>query len=881
MKKLSHLKKWLFDNNLRKEFFMISKSEIIQKKAVTRVGLEPLKKWMKEHGEELSFEELFNGANRIVIPFNNKQEEMLLRTVLFLKDKGWEPAGGGNTFNVKTVEQKQRELGSGEEYIERKEVAELKIIKKEKFVIPAGPKKGQETERQTVSSITKVLQNPKYNAPEDIISWWKKKQTLYANNYNWKQIEYVFKKGKIDSSLSIIISREPIDVLRMSDHYKIQSCHSEGNSYFGCAITEAKGNGLVSYIVRTEDLNEILTVHSPWGWDPNTGKGPEKLDISAFDGKEIFLDRERGVRGISPESRLRLRKFLDVEEDIEFAAPEDRTYGPHPPGFKEAVRKWAWENQKHLFELGDGEYYVPRQEDLEMYGGSYRDTPDGEVLNKFFAEGGIATDFYGNVETISDDEQTIFDMWEEEISQTNELAQEELEHVTFLATVDDVDGAPHIYTWAEMEITIPLSGWEDIEIEGGLARTTSGLRPIPLGFRQKNWLEISEFKNILDHDMASHIVEYDIEDMALVYKLNFECYDCNNPDEVYEFFQDLKSGADASYEEIREKTRKELIEKGYISENVYDRVGRSLNNIDFENFNIYGGADDDYDGEILIQSDPDAFKMNIPIPASLHHAASGFGENPLEKILNAEKEGRYNYILKDELFMIFDTIKRISEQAEEEAKQISFPFYKEKPINYLREIKNISLKAEIYADSGKIGKIKSVSLEIKASGYESDEYLIFIENLIKRLDTNADYFKYPIRESLEKKISMAEKEVEAKAAEFYNNEVKSLVNTILSFKDKDNDIKIMDDAIAKWIDYNWKYFNILEKVTAYKDYLVKMSEGQSPYYSLNIKSKPNAPPQWSNDVQKKGAPIGYRWTGKKLADFISKEQKEYSKEEEA
>ena len=56
----------------------------------------------------------------------------------------------------------------------------------------------------------------------------------------------------------------PIDVMRMSDFDNIESCHSPpsrrgDNSYYKCAVAEAHGHGPVAYVVRNEDLNELIS----------------------------------------------------------------------------------------------------------------------------------------------------------------------------------------------------------------------------------------------------------------------------------------------------------------------------------------------------------------------------------------------------------------------------------------------------------------------------------------------------------------------------------------------------------------------------------------------------------------------------------------------
>ena len=56
---------------------------------------------------------------------------------------------------------------------------------------------------------------------------------------------------------SIIISRAPMDILRMSDHDGWDSCHSTGGSYFKCAIEESVSGGAIAYIVNSKDLDKI------------------------------------------------------------------------------------------------------------------------------------------------------------------------------------------------------------------------------------------------------------------------------------------------------------------------------------------------------------------------------------------------------------------------------------------------------------------------------------------------------------------------------------------------------------------------------------------------------------------------------------------------
>ena len=67
------------------------------------------------------------------------------------------------------------------------------------------------------------------------------------------------KIGERSNDYSIVLSRAPIDVLRMSDFLEegIESCHSSGGSYFYCALAEAQNEGAIAFAVSTEDLQDL------------------------------------------------------------------------------------------------------------------------------------------------------------------------------------------------------------------------------------------------------------------------------------------------------------------------------------------------------------------------------------------------------------------------------------------------------------------------------------------------------------------------------------------------------------------------------------------------------------------------------------------------
>lgn len=122
----------------------------------------------------------------------------------------------------------------------------------------------------------------------------------------------------IGDAMTVVVSRAPVDVLRMSDFQNIQSCHSQGGSFFRCAIEEAQDGGAVAYVVKTKDIKDI--------------------DLQA---DEIFADRDREVSGVKPISRMRLRRFIDLDTMEDFAIPDLKVYGQSSEDLPNILRKWA------------------------------------------------------------------------------------------------------------------------------------------------------------------------------------------------------------------------------------------------------------------------------------------------------------------------------------------------------------------------------------------------------------------------------------------------------------------------------------------------------------------------------------------------------------
>ena len=209
---------------------------------------------------------------------------------------------------------------------------------------------------------------------------------------------------------AIVITRDPVDMFRMSDFNQISSCHSppsrpspSGNSYYKCAVAEAMGHGAVAYVVSMTNLLAAADAETLQEAESNIQEG------------ELFSDETRGSHvgyemDLQPLARIRIRQYRyypsparatdaadyakpSTEGGVQLAVPETGhiPYGLQIPGFLPRLEDWAREHQQEAM-AG-----VPRSEKgklqsgaFVLYGGSYEEsnTSGGmgrrRMLAKFF-----------------------------------------------------------------------------------------------------------------------------------------------------------------------------------------------------------------------------------------------------------------------------------------------------------------------------------------------------------------------------------------------------------------------------------------------------------------------------------------------------------------
>ena len=386
--------------------------------------------------------------------------------------------------------------------------------------------KTNQGEKLRAEKVGKALQS---NKLPKLLDWWQKNSDKLKN---------------MDSGASVIISRSPIDLVRMSDHDGITSCHSPQSSYFKCAKQEAKTGGAVAYVVKNSDLKKVnLQDH------------------------EIFEDHDRNVDGIVPLERLRLRRLSN--ENINLLLPELNTYGVRNIGFLDAVNKWAKSSQSEVLKKIDS---IKDFKSFEIRGGSYTDNYPNRLWSKFFD-----VEISGSMRNPDEEE-------EEEEANSIERAERQLEE--------------HQQNWNHISVHLDEAG------EDYLYYNANGFFKIP---KKQFIVDFDDKYDKIKEIIADSIDIYYIDHLEIDedykdknnYTVSFsfnneEDQRYNNQNEAFEHFLDYVDDIDSNFENHINKVFLELIKKEIIK----NPTGK----LKFDNFDI---EIDKYDSVEISMKNPE------------------------------------------------------------------------------------------------------------------------------------------------------------------------------------------------------------------------------------------------------------------------------------
>ena len=288
----------------------------------------------------------------------------------------------------------------------------------------------------------------------------------------------------------VMLSRHPIDVVRMSDMSGIRSCMAEDpqyGGYFHCAIAEACSGGPIAIMVERDEFEQYFDV------DLNETDASE-VDLPVSE--EIFADNDRNISGMEAGGRVLMRKFRN-KDGVEIAVPETSTYAPGRSqrvgraGFVKGVQKWALEAQKDV--IGDPTKlaYEIYDEEWKRHGSHYEDTSDGrlfadmlepvivaDTVEDLIQAGNMPHDDPEEKEQseIESDLEGIAKDIESEADEIQDYADENLKHFGVYHEIMDHDagfgGGSNVYynghTQIELSVEFgePIGGdWDDYEDE--------------------------------------------------------------------------------------------------------------------------------------------------------------------------------------------------------------------------------------------------------------------------------------------------------------------------------------------------------------------------------------------------------------------------------
>ena len=384
------------------------KSGVVREDLLNEISYEyaeHVEEWFADHGDELNlpFNDIFDGKSRVTIPLGAAMqpgsdmaniltwlEQMGYKTDFKtgLASKSFKSYTGkpGDPDTKEIMRLKQQKIGKvlqrARDIVNKITVARVNQQNRRKEFYDknpdvevvrygAGPHSEDADYKRYTEQISKLQTEYSKHFRGDIyiygkidkwVDYWNKNSRYYRENPEEMLVDY-----------SVVITRHPVDILRMSDHAAIQSCHSEGSDEFHCAVKEAKSAGAIAYIVETADLDQI--------------------DI---DDDEIFEDDARGIDGIEPLGRVRLRRFdkegnWTSDKKYSLLLPEKREYGISIPGLYDVVREWAVKGQESKWSEAlreDGTIDPDYLRDFVRKGGQYSDTPPRSIFMHAFEEYG-------------------------------------------------------------------------------------------------------------------------------------------------------------------------------------------------------------------------------------------------------------------------------------------------------------------------------------------------------------------------------------------------------------------------------------------------------------------------------------------------------------
>jgi len=271
--------------------------------------------------------------------------------------------------------------------------------------------------------------------------------TMYKKRYDQHVKGFSKLKQAIDQNniyYYLLFSRHPIDVLRMSDHKGISSCHrlgggkysSSSGDYAHCALADAKNDGGIVYLIKGNDGKKV------------------KDNLTS---REVFYDKDRATGLIKPIGRIRLRRFIDVKTGKDFAIPttlqSEQKYGFFTEEVYSILLNYLRKNQSVYNNPPDADYAA---KNIVMVGGNYSDENLDDLFNTFFGEN-ISTETPKNYKNIKHKSGSLIG-WQEEINEVLQRAERLKPEIEIHAQSIQRNGYNRVHVRVFTKLNVPLTG---------------------------------------------------------------------------------------------------------------------------------------------------------------------------------------------------------------------------------------------------------------------------------------------------------------------------------------------------------------------------------------------------------------------------------------
>lgn len=277
-------------------------------------------------------------------------------------------------------------------------------------------------EYERLLQLKKTLANTNYHSSPSTYRQYKADiERIERDSIRSLPLEYVVEKYMLDLNGSgddtefyIMISENPIDVVRMSDSPDLRTCHSEGSDYFKSAVEAAAEEEQIAYVVTRESVQKLA---QSMGLDTVDIEKINKSFLEEWMRKEVIPDpcrKVEGVEGFWPVSRLRYRPYtlktdrygdrLHIQVPYATAVKGKRVQGFSDTLLKMAIEEYK-EDIKELLKI-DEENGEIEEEGLYAgwYGGSYQDENVDDLILGFLKEcfPNLDVDWYSFVDVYRD-----------------------------------------------------------------------------------------------------------------------------------------------------------------------------------------------------------------------------------------------------------------------------------------------------------------------------------------------------------------------------------------------------------------------------------------------------------------------------------------------